>query len=328
MPAPVRIEKDAWDDPRYTLLAGYCGYARPRFALVQCAWVWSYCTEKGSDVHDAAIIDAHVQEPGFAAKMVKAKLAEKVAGGVRIKGTAGRIEWLQQRRASAALGGKAKATNRLARASEVVEQTPAKRLPEPKQEPSNILPSVSLSSSVSLSRSEGSTHPSLAEASSVREASAASSDPVEEDRAAAVRGRKLLWDVFQRDDWHHQGKWAAPLATIARKPAAEWLVVGATLAAAVAAGTPRRILTPTHIVDYWATYADGKTPGARDATPPPAAASPVLVKLRSDLAAVIAEERTILDATEPEDDAGARLYDLNKQRGDLEMRISRAEARP
>lgn len=102
--ASVRIENDAWDDPRYVLLGQRLGIDRFD-ALIRCARVWSYCTDRGAHVLPAEMIDAHVGVAGFAEHMVGVQLAEKVAQGIRVCGTRGRIEWLDKRKKASRKGG-------------------------------------------------------------------------------------------------------------------------------------------------------------------------------------------------------------------------------
>lgn len=112
MTAPVRIESEAWGDPRYAVLASLCGLAQPRFALILCASIWSYCTDRNESVLSAQLIDALAGVPNFAEHMRNAELAEKVRGGYRIRGAAGRIEWLHEKRKAGAKGGKNSANRR------------------------------------------------------------------------------------------------------------------------------------------------------------------------------------------------------------------------
>lgn len=165
---PVRLEEKAWADPRFTMLAGYCGFADPDLALIKCGRLWSYCTEKGCDTFSADVIDACVRIPGFAKHLVRARLAEKTKVGVRIKGTRGRIEWLEKLRSSASKGGHAKAAKALANGSRLAEQMPADAVPEVCPSPAEALPSYSFSYSSSLSLPENKSHPPKPDTSSAR----------------------------------------------------------------------------------------------------------------------------------------------------------------
>lgn len=120
--AAVRIENDAWIDGRYAMLAELCGLEDPRFALILCGSVWSQCTERCDEFMSGAMIDAIAKRKGFAEAMAASELADKPReedGKYRVRGTRGRIEWLQSRRGAGKKGGEAKAAKELAHASEV-----------------------------------------------------------------------------------------------------------------------------------------------------------------------------------------------------------------
>lgn len=108
--------------------------------------------------------------------------------------------------------------------------------------------------------SENSSNLSAAEASSV--SAAADFDPA---RAEASRGRSRLRSAGSELelDFDHGGKWARPLAQIARYPDAEWAIAATTIAQAVSTERGRRFVTPQHIVDYWQAYSSGTQPGKR-----------------------------------------------------------------
>ncbi len=112
MSAPVRIESEAWDDLRFATLARVLGLADADHALIKVARLWSwqaehYTPDAPTYVVDADTIDSALERSGAAEAMVRAKLAESVPEGYRIRGARGRIEWLWQRRQSAKAGGEA-----------------------------------------------------------------------------------------------------------------------------------------------------------------------------------------------------------------------------
>ena len=102
MAAPVRVEAAALSDPRIDLLGQLAGYSRYE-ALGRLTHLWSACTEKQFHVATEALVRACIGPAGVQ-HMLDAELAERVDGGLRVKGTAGRIEWhgeFSQKRAAA-----------------------------------------------------------------------------------------------------------------------------------------------------------------------------------------------------------------------------------
>jgi hypothetical protein len=190
--AAVRIENDAWGDGRYALLAELCDLADRDFALVLCARVWSYCTDRCEEKLPGAMIDAIAKHKGFADKMVTAELSDKPKSGLyRIRGTKGRIEWLQSRRVAGKKGGEAKAAKDLARASNVPQHKGSTRQ-APKRVSYNgsaaaVVPSDSYSGSSSGSENSEHTHTRAGE-----EADPAQAPP---DNESALRADlRSAWD--------------------------------------------------------------------------------------------------------------------------------------
>lgn len=190
--AAVRIENEAWGDSRYAKLARLCGLSDPRFALILCGAVWSYCTDKKTYIVDGPTINTIALIDGFADHMVTALLAEKQKKGTyRIKGSKGRIEWLEKLKENAAKGGKQKAANRLASASQ--------RLPMAKQPRSKGVASYSSSFSSSFSSSssgDGETCELRA-----RERGASSSDHQDPDPVSLL----ALWVVWEEVNGNPMG---------------------------------------------------------------------------------------------------------------------------
>lgn len=111
--SPVRIEDEAFSDPRIELLGSLCGYNRFE-ALGRLAHLWRMCTRRGEYCVSPAIIAACLGDAGPAA-IVTAELGEETPDGIRVKGTEGRIEWrqqyVQQPSSTKAAAGRARAQN-------------------------------------------------------------------------------------------------------------------------------------------------------------------------------------------------------------------------
>lgn len=157
MAASVTVEATAFTDGRYAILGKLLpgGRAAAYGAMVL---VWEYCTERQVYVVDGEMLDAITGFEGVGPLMKRARLCEEVEGGYRVCGTAGRIEWLLERRSASKKGGEAnrkrwesqRASQEGAKAeptrSQVASQNGAKR--EPNRSPSS---SSSSSSSGSVS---------------------------------------------------------------------------------------------------------------------------------------------------------------------------------
>lgn len=100
----VRLDNKAFNDPRIKLLGKLCGKDWV-WGLGAMAIIWRHCTEEQAYSMPIAIADALLQD-GFAKAMVEAGLAAELSPlEIRIRGTSGRIEWLEERRVAAAKGG-------------------------------------------------------------------------------------------------------------------------------------------------------------------------------------------------------------------------------
>jgi len=109
--APVRIEAEAWGDLRFATLARLMGFADLDHALIKVSRIWSWQTEHYTPEAptywvDPELVDSALGAGGGAA-LVRSRLAEEGPGGLRPRGTKGRIEWLHQRRLASAKGGEA-----------------------------------------------------------------------------------------------------------------------------------------------------------------------------------------------------------------------------
>lgn len=123
MAASVRIENDAFTDARMTVLAEAARFRNHYEALGRMAHLWRTCTATQQYVLSEAIVRAHLGKLGPDA-LVACGLGERVEGGIRIRGTKGRIEWLEKLRVNSEKGGLARA----AKVSQTATQKEAKRL--------------------------------------------------------------------------------------------------------------------------------------------------------------------------------------------------------
>ena len=124
MAASVRIEDEAFSDERYEVLATACGLTDADHARGKMIRLWRQCTAMHTYILSASVVDAVLGANGAAA-LVESQLGEVVDGGIRIRGTRGRIEWLKKLRKNAQKGGKARAAKR----QEVGKQEEAKSVP-------------------------------------------------------------------------------------------------------------------------------------------------------------------------------------------------------
>lgn len=107
--APVRIEADVWDDWRFQALADEIGVDLYS-AVGRMARLWGECTDRESPVLPVGAIRARLGPRGLEALCDVAELGERVDGGVRMRGTEGRHEWLGAARAQRQTAGRARAT--------------------------------------------------------------------------------------------------------------------------------------------------------------------------------------------------------------------------
>lgn len=150
MAASVRIEDEAFCDPRFDVLGALCGYNRYE-AMGRMAHVWRYCTERNTDILAAAIVNAILGFGGSAA-IVTAELGEQLELGIRIRGSHGRRrEWhheLQQARQLAGLkrvaGAKRDEKGRLVSSSTPADvQHTSSTHPADIQQPTSLAPAES-----------------------------------------------------------------------------------------------------------------------------------------------------------------------------------------
>lgn len=104
MSTRVNIEAEAWGDIRFATLARLCKLVDSDHALVKCARIWAWQTEHFTPESPTYVVDIDIVESvlgeGAAEILIRCRLAEPAPGGVRIKGSEGRIEWLYRNRSN------------------------------------------------------------------------------------------------------------------------------------------------------------------------------------------------------------------------------------
>src|SRR5687767_2807314 len=96
----------AFADARIELLGDVAGYNRFE-ALGRLAHLWRVCTQRKAYVVSTSLVIATLGPKGVEA-LLESELGEQTDGGIRVRGTEGRIEWLEAKRRAAAAGGEAK----------------------------------------------------------------------------------------------------------------------------------------------------------------------------------------------------------------------------
>lgn len=107
MAASVRVDDEAFSDGRIDLLGELAGYNRFE-ALGRLAHLWRTCTDRETHVLSETMVIAYLGPKGPAA-LLGAELGERVDGGIRIRGTEGRIEWIGELRGARQRAGQARA---------------------------------------------------------------------------------------------------------------------------------------------------------------------------------------------------------------------------
>lgn len=103
--ARVSVEQSALTDPRFGILAKLLGET-VFSALGRMVYVWNECQDKETYHLPISVLDYLMGVEGGADLMKKAGLIEIIGDGTaRIKGTEGRIEWLQHKRKAARING-------------------------------------------------------------------------------------------------------------------------------------------------------------------------------------------------------------------------------
>ncbi len=117
MPAPVRIEQLAWTDWRFEaigrrLYPNLDPVDARDLAHMKFNKVVAHCTRHQVYALRAIELDG-IGGTGFARALVECELGEHVdAENVRVKGTSGRIEWIDSKKKNGSKGGKAKASRK------------------------------------------------------------------------------------------------------------------------------------------------------------------------------------------------------------------------
>lgn len=137
MAASVRIEDEAFGDLRYDVLAGLCGLSDADHARGKMALLWRQCTALAVYVLPVSIVAAVLGENGASA-LVESGLGEACDGGIRVRGTRGRIEWLKKLKKAARKGGLARAASRQSVGKQKAASTlPTVSVPAPAPSPSD-----------------------------------------------------------------------------------------------------------------------------------------------------------------------------------------------
>jgi hypothetical protein len=110
--AAVRIEGCAFADERFVTLARLAGLADADHARGKMARLWRQCTDHHTEILPIEIIES-VLGSNACDVLVKSGLGEQTDHGFRIRGTSGRIEWLEKARRNGKKGGKARAKRML-----------------------------------------------------------------------------------------------------------------------------------------------------------------------------------------------------------------------
>lgn len=150
MAAAVRIEAMAFADERIELLGDLAGYNRHE-ALGRLARLWSYCTDKETDIADEAIIRAHLGLRGVEALAGSGLGEQKPDGSIRLRGGK-RLFWLRDKRACGRKGGEARAAK--AAAAAVGGEPQPVAMPEPKHEAGSS-PSCTQANGQAIAKADG-----------------------------------------------------------------------------------------------------------------------------------------------------------------------------
>jgi hypothetical protein len=99
--------------------------------------------------------------------------------------------------------------------------------------------------------------------SDVTSAAAAAGLVVDPVVRLASAGRTWFRETAKLEDPDHRGRYEYAYSQIAQRPVAEMAIAATTLAREGQSGRVRRMLTPTHVLDFWGTYARGEVPGRK-----------------------------------------------------------------
>jgi hypothetical protein len=101
----VNLDSTVWTDARFSVLATLMGWESVDTAIARSARVWRQCTIESRCELSPQTLDALLGKGGAEA-FVSSGLGETVGNLVRVKGTAGRIEWHRNLKENAHKGGR------------------------------------------------------------------------------------------------------------------------------------------------------------------------------------------------------------------------------
>lgn len=111
MAAPVRVEDRVWSDPRVELLGALLGVPQEfaiEVAVSRLVKLWGFCTDRGAHVLPERLVTTILRSEAGADALIDADLGERTDGGIYVRGTRGRIEWLEKKRAAARKGAESR----------------------------------------------------------------------------------------------------------------------------------------------------------------------------------------------------------------------------
>jgi len=107
--ARINVEQKALTDPRFRLLGtllGYPPHIAAEAALGQMVKVWNECQERGCYQLPLEIVQALLGDEKAPKAIYRAELGDENGDFLRIKGTEGRVEWLENCRKKGREGGR------------------------------------------------------------------------------------------------------------------------------------------------------------------------------------------------------------------------------
>lgn len=148
--ARINIEDTLWSDPRFMRLCIKLGDEFKAIGAVVSGWRIAqkfYCPDK------APIPEKDFEQAGLPMALVESGLAEKVDGGIRMRGSEAHFAWWFQRYEAAKKGGEASAKKRKKKGVPTANHPGADRVPGTNQKQPSISNSISSSNSFSFSPS-------------------------------------------------------------------------------------------------------------------------------------------------------------------------------
>lgn len=209
----VNVKTKALSDNRFATVARICGLADADHARGKMLHLWEQCTQEQTYTLTDDDVVSVLGERAVEA-LVRARLGEAVAGGVRIRGTEGRIEWLGERHVLATTAGKVRAKTAVRGPDGRMLPGSPSRLDQPDQpatpaEPASVLdqPPAESSPTATATASSLSDHTHSGEPEEVRPVAKA---PARPDRLMALTEHALRarWDAETK--LHRELKVATP----------------------------------------------------------------------------------------------------------------------